>query len=419
MIIDPTSLAVFGFAPNEATEPILRLRALTEIRVSDAGREERNARLRIPALGIKFEADTDLDYNVSKAIEEFLRANIGLRIVVPLWSEQVVLTGPVDDVTIPCDSTTQRLFSDDRPCILWHSPSQCEVVVPATGGIGANSVTASEAPTGTYVAGDLLIPAIVTEPLTEEQTLTWLTSFYGTGSVDLQEAVESAVALPWSPSLPEYAGIPIFPFPFNEINAPESVFSRANKTLRNDADMSSVTVLESETRISRKGEAFLDTRTSIITMLALFADRLGRYGRFWLPSSKFDLLLGAASTTGTTLDVVDTGFADLFAANRFAILVRSGAAWHARRIAAVIDLENGYERLTLDSSMPSVAADAWISLLHLVRSEQDDIELAFTGTDLAETAVDCRELPLEYIDLLPTAAAADGVVTDDVLEVAT
>lgn len=211
---DPLTLPAFAFQPNWDEPPVLRLRALTDLWAGATGREERNARLQTPALATRFQVDTGVEHEQSQQIARFFRQHVGSAIVSPLWSELVFVAGPITGVTIPVTSTSSRFFAPARAALIWQSPSQYQVFTLDS--LTESTVVSHETIAGSYTTEAVVVPVIVTEPITDEQSLEWLTTFFASGQVEFLEAVDSAVAFPSPCALASYRGLPIWPFLFNE-----------------------------------------------------------------------------------------------------------------------------------------------------------------------------------------------------------
>jgi len=427
------SLPIFSFQPNWVTAPELTLRALTDLDIAPSGREERTARLFIPALKQKVKVDTQFDQANSKAVVRFMLNNIGQQLIVPLWSEAVPVTAALSSgaTAIPCASTSGRLFSDQRSCLLWNGSAAgapvCELVVPISGGVTTNQVTATTGIVSAYALGSYIVPVMITEPMTEKQTKNWISGFQLDSDATFVEAVDQAKPFPFNVTLPSVRGLPIFPFRFNRTESFEFTSSAQNVVETDDVGQTAAVVTETRPRESIKGTTLLCSRNDVATLMAWFAQTLGRGTAVWVPSDQPDLFFVSQNVGLTTLTAVTVGYAANDFANtaRRMILVRDQSnAWHARLVTAAVSNGDGTETLTLESALPALTNFALISQLYLMRSELDELKLTFDAQLVASCDLQFTELPTEIDALLysdapadttPIVAPADGSVTNGVL----
>jgi hypothetical protein len=408
------ALPVFGFEPNWDDPVELLHRHLTDIAATDAGREERAARRIYGALKLRYSLDTREHPAAAAAVRRFMLDAIGQQVVVPLWSEAVALTAPVNGATIYHASAASRLFAPDRPLVLWGDHGRCEALWAGAGPLTATQTLASNVISHAYGAGDFLVPAILTAPLTEKQTLRWIAGFQTRGDVEFSEAVEQALPIPSAASLPLFRGLPLFPFRLNRVSEPESTPQRDVLLFDDDAGVVAAVVTELAPRRHLRGELQLYPRAEILAFWAFSAATLGQWGAFWLPSDQPDFVLPQPHDGGAVLTVHGTGYAagDFPHAARRFLLIRDDGHWHARRIVAAAVNADGSERLTLESAVPSLSTLAVISQLWLVRSTLDELPLRFAGTELASAEIAALEVPQEIADLADETAPADGAIPD-------
>lgn len=412
---DPTTLPAFTFAPDWAEPPTLGLRFLTEILASDTGAEQRAARRRQPALATGFRATAFFDQAEARRLEQFLRAHVGQRLAVPLWTEaQPILSAAGTLITLAADATTvHRLFQPGRAVVLWRAWDHAEIL--NTDAVTATTITTTDPVVAAFAAGDLVAPVLVTEPITATQATDWLTAFHATGQARFDESVAEATPLPWTldPPLAEWGGRPIFPLPFAWNTEPQLHFPGTLAETRADTGLSTVLALAAGAQIEFELEVQPFDRAGLARLLTLFAGRRGRCRALWLPSGREDFAL-AAPGGGTDQLVLAAGArytAEEFPlANRRGLLVRDLAAgtWHARRVTAAVLHGNGTETLTLDAALPALPVEAALSRLYHVRADLDDLAVALDTPDTAAATLRFRELRE------PAApAAVDGTLADD------
>ncbi len=359
--------------------------------------------------------------------------NIGQQLIVPLWSEAVPVTAVLaqNATAIPCASTSGRLFSDQRSCLLWNGSAAgapvCELVVPISGGVTTDQITATTGITQAYPLGSYIVPVIITEPMTEKQTKNWISGFQLDSDATFSEAVDQAKPCPFNVTLPSVRGLPVFPFRFNRAESFEFTSSAQNVVETDDVGMVSSVVTETRPRESIKGTTLLCSRNDVATLMAWFAQTLGRSTRLWVPSDQPDFFYVSQDNTAKTVTLVTIGYADNDFANtaRRMILVRDQSnAWHARLVTAAHNNGDGTETLTLESALPNLTNYALISQLYLMRSELDELKLTFDAQLVAHCELQFTELPAEIDALLysdapadttPIIAAADGTINAGVL----
>jgi hypothetical protein len=438
---------LFTFPPNWAEPPELRLRAITEIWPAKTGREERVARIAIPALSVTYSLLTDvgqassLPQAVAAAFSRFLRDHLGQSLAVPLWSEAMMISSVSGGNTVhlynPC---SQRLFSAGRPCLLVASAflrgqrgdavPDCEPIVPAT--VSSTQIVAVAEPApfatiaGAFVAGDFIVPLIYTNPVTDNQTAEWLAGFQAQGTVEFIEAFAEAHALPFDAAtlLPTYRGLPLFPFLLNFADSVTDDSEIRSETREDDAGQIAAAVYESAARTLPHGSVLLQNRDQIAALLTWFNAVLGRARKTWVASARPNFTLASpVAAQATTITVASTDYAtrDSATTQRTVILIRHGARYYCRAITGAVDNEDGTETLTLDYRLPDpLGLTAVISYLYLCRSDLDEIALQMLSQTVASCAVNFHELPLEIADvLLGAPAPCYGAVSDAMLLVGT
>lgn len=438
---------LFTFPPNWASPPELRLRAITEIWPSKTGREERVARIAIPALSFSYSLLTDvgqassLPQAVAAAFARFLRDHLGQQIAVPLWSEAMMISSVSGGNTVHLyDTCSQRLFSAGRPCLLvvaaflrgqrGAAVPVCEPIVPAT--VSSTQLVAVAAPApfatiaGAFGAGDFIVPLIYTNPVTDNQTAEWLAGFQASGTVEFIEAFAEAHALPFDAAtlLPTYRGLPLFPFLLNFADSVTDDTEIRSETREDDAGQIAAAVYESAARTLPHGSVLLQDRSQIVALLTWFNAVLGRARKTWVASARPNFTLASpVAAQATTITVVSTDYAthDSATTQRTVILIRHGARYYCRVITNAVDNEDGTETLTLDYRLPDpLGLTAVISYLYLCRSDLDEIALEMLSQTVASCAVNFHELPLEIADvLLGAPVPCYGAVSDAMLLVGT
>jgi hypothetical protein len=444
MSLNPSTLPLFVFPPNWAEPPELRLRVITEIWPSKTGREERVARIAIPALSVAYSLLTDvgqaasLPQAVAAAFSRFLRDHLGQALAVPLWSEALQISS-VSSATITLPSSegqgwvSTRLFSVPRACVLVSRASfqlasglpVAEVVFPST--VSSTTIVLNATPTHTFLPGDFIAPLIVTNPVTDNQSADWLAGFQAQSSIEFLEAFSEAHALPFDAAtlLPTYRDLPLFPFLLNFAESVQDDSELRTETREDDAGQLVAAIYESASRTLPHGSVLLQNRDQIAALLTWFNAVLGRAHRTWVASARPNFTLAAnVAANATTLTVFSTGYAanDFTTAQRTVILIRTygaplpggagvGPRWYARVITAAVDNNDGTETLTLDYRLPDALSAGIpsaggagvgpvISYLYLCRSDLDEISLKFLSQLVASADLRFHELPLETADVL-------------------
>jgi hypothetical protein len=324
----------------------------------------------------------------------------------------------VDD-TVSCGVTTNRLFSTARFALLWKSATVYELVELSA--VNELSVVATENIAGSFVAGDRLVPVLITEPLTASAALDWETSYWTKGGLEFWEDPTLAAALPFTFTPPTAGGITVWPLPFSWTNGLALGHDRLLVSETADSLVTRATAL-SAVRATLRAALDLDSRELMARALALHDALGGRRQPLWFTTGKRDFVL-VASSSGTTLDVAPTGYvANEWAArlatndySRIFVLIRTAAGtWHIRRITNATTLLDGNERLTLNSAV-TVTTAAHVSFLLYGRLGFDDLTLEFADSVHAAAAIEFRELPTEYATHFSLAAVNGTINTDGVL----
>ena len=106
---------------------------------------------------------------------------------------------------------------------------------------------------------------------------------------------------------------------------------------------------------------FLDGRTNIDAFRTFIAARRGKAVPFWLPSWRQDLVLNTDLLSSDTVFLINfTGYTKfLFQSNarRYVVFLMPNGTKIYRKITAALDMLDGTERITIDSS-PGVAVTA-------------------------------------------------------------
>ena len=408
------TLPVFSFEPDWSHRPKLGMTFITDVQTSDSGAEERNARLDRPKLSAEHKVAAWEDHAVARSIEQFIEANIGKSVLVPMWSEAVPLTAAPSGTTIAVTAGSSQLFQPTRPVMLWKSPSVYSLLeISAAGATSLTSVLT--APAG-YVAGDLAVPVFVSEPIKTGMELQWLNAFQASGSASFKEAAIETETLPFTVTLAEYRDLPIFPFPFNWSKGFQAQRNQRVDTVESETSIVAAVTAEDDPRVTAPGTVWLDDRADIARAWALFCGRRGRQSCLWLPSGKRDLVLTAAQpATSNQLVCSPSGYVtgDYLRVQRRVLLIVAEGAWYARLVTDAQYDAYGNEVLTLESTVPALPADAVISMLLLTRFDVDDISLVFNHNSQSDWETTLAELPAEYAALLTGTDPADGVLAEN------
>jgi hypothetical protein len=417
---DVTGTAIFAFPHCWGSEPVLRLQFVTSIQQGATGSETRDALLTVPRLGVQYDVENSLAHADLRRLERILRNSLGNRLVVPLCTEAVRIQSIADDTITTAAAVTNRLFTATRYAVVLDADGQTAAVYELSSASGTTLV-ASENIAADFAEGDLVAPAIVTAPIGAQQALELQTSYVGAGRVDWREDPAESVAVPFVYSAPAFGGLSVFPLPFTWGAVGQThrrlLVERSTETLVSELDAMARSAQDV------RGQLALETRELIARAALFFADARGRFSRFWMPTNKRDFVVAATTTASNLVEVEPTGFADDWAAQeasdyrRRFLLIRdvTNAAWYARRITNVTTLENGNERLTLNSAVANADAASHLSFLLLSRFAQDDLELAFADTDHARADIETTELVAEYSSFAAIAAASGTINADEVL----
>lgn len=422
MSIDVTTLDVFPF-PGVWAQPIkLSRQFITNVDLALTSDETRDAILDAPRLGIKFAIENLEEHAEARAIERFLRAHIGQRIVVPIWTEAIRITETPIGNLVACASTIGRLFSISRHAVLINVIGETQPFDIESVDEFQITATADIPDADVFEDGEIVVLVMITEPISAQSALSFESSYYATGGVEFWEDVGEASALPFDYNFPAFAGLSIFPMPFTWATQPSLAFSRTAVERRADTNVVETAGLQTTAATLLKGLIDLDGRDQIARVLAFFDAQLGRQQRFWAPSGKRDFKVIETANNSAQIAVENSGFtsgewADNPKTARTFIVVRdvTNGAWYARRITAAAFIDSNTERLTLTSAIPHVDALSHISFLYLARFNLDDIEIDFDDTDHGSVSVEFMELPNETSDFIASNASAGTIDAEGVL----
>ena len=410
--MNPLILPLLPITPNWAEGLTLSIRAQTDIVASQLNREERNARLLTPALGIKLKLDTRDRQAQAAQLVRFFRDNIGQQILAPVWSDLVVVGNIVGGITVNCSPTANRLFSPTRAAAIYNERTGALASFPIAT-ITANQIVANCALPSAFGPDSLIAPCFISEPVTEDLVAAWLAGYQAQSSLELKETVDQAQALPFTFAVPTYRGLPLFPFQFNWGEQLEETTTIKADSAKDDVGNITAIVYESTGRVQPHGHVLLQHRSQVAALLTWFTATLGQFARGWVSAQRPNFTLTAPTTNGTSLVVRATGYAasDLIPQRQF-IFIRDGNTWYARKITAAYSNGDGTETLIVDSVVPALTTQAVISQLYLCRSQRDELDLDFQSIEIAAVEVEFNELPSETSDLLAGTSAAIGTVTE-------
>jgi len=407
-VTDPTTLNVFPFEVNTADNPVLSVRCRTDIREGASGFEHRDALWPVAAIGIEFDAQNWWTLAGARALERFIRSNLGNKIVVPLWTEAVRIAATTSGATIQCGSTSNRLFAATRGVFVWKDEDTYEVKNVTT--LNATSIVTTGNLVNTYHAGDVVMPVIVTEPVTRWDVAQWITAHQVGTRMRFNEDPTEAIAMAFNPSETTYQSIPVWPYRCDWSQQLRQSHEARLAMYANATGIIAASVLSGHARAGLEGRVYLDGRSEVAGAMRFFANRRGMSGRFWMPNWKEDFALAADIGSGVTLDVVDSDYALLEAAEtgtyaRRWLCIRDLAneVLYFRMVTNVQDIGDGVERITVDDALPALDdASTGVGFALLSRFGLDDLSIEMHDADHGTADVRFVECAAEeYEEIVP------------------
>jgi hypothetical protein len=373
VIIRFQRLAVFPFIPE--TGVIEELEWRTRGKPAKIGTERRQATRRRPRQFITMDVEVE-DGPERARVENFLHANTGKQVGLPIWFEQNRLSQDVSatDTTINLYSALFADYRDGGTAVIWASETDLEAV-----NVDSTTATTLELSSGTVGAfpADLTIVAPMriawlrrsAKSTREQEGLTTYRLLFQVTDNDVEIADTSAFNT--------YDGKVLFDG-FNKIEQASEAWERVVEVIDGETGLVQFQQLEPNARrVSQKGFVTESPQELWELRQVLHALR-GKQVSFYLPSKSEEFTPVAPLSVATAdLDFVHVGYkenVDVAPGRRDLRVVEVDGTTHDRRILTATEVSPTVESVTVDSNWPStipVADVDRIEVLEKVRWDAD------------------------------------------------
>jgi hypothetical protein len=352
------------------------------------------------------------------AFQQFLRAQFGKLVAVPVWSDATKFVSAAG-TTLTVSELTDRAFvaSDSvttRYGIVWESPTKWEAFEIIANNHPTPTLTIAEALTVAFTAGlARVLPLVVCRQLTASE-IQFASDWHGAAPLEfVEDKAYTLASIPFAFSFYTYRGRPLFGFVADWSSAPSLVQEIPTDTLEGwGRDAYRQTATLPKQRLARTVSQW--TRRERAKLMKFFGDARGRLGSFWLPAEQAELELFANVANGdSAIKVTPCGYAtDLFVGNsmRRVLLIEQAGNFYVRKVIAAIE-QSDHEFLSLESTLPALgAATTRVSFLRLVRFDQDELGWELLDDEHADAAARFREVgDAEHASAIAAAGSAlDG-----------
>lgn len=372
-----------------------RLQWLTDVLTARDGTEQRIALRSIPRREFEFSAFSE---GVQVARRDALLWGWGARVfALPVWTDPHTLTAQLPagatSITVP---TQYMDYAPDGLAILWRNDAAFELVEVLE--VPGGSITLKRPTEQTWPAGTLVLPARLAR-LADSATIRRYSSSMAQAQ-RLRWRIEPLQPLGGieGPAPVQYRGEDAyFTIPIVEETITDEL-SRVAAWIDGETGPLVVDDPAQRPELLRDFVWKFDDRESISAFKQFLIERKGRAQPVWIPTFTRDIELAETLGDSATVMVVqDTDYRHYYAGvpGRQDVAVRlPSGTWAMRRITAADQVVPGQERLTLDSALgEQIEPGTWITLLGLHRLDADQVEMAWTTTEIAEARTRLRVVP--------------------------
>ncbi len=320
---------------------------------------------------------------------------------IPFWQDGSVLTqaAAYGATVLSVDDTSGRQYEVGAYAILWsdvHTIEVVQITAITSGVLTLYAGLGSAWPTGTQVF------PVLKSRISATQKMTPLTSGAGLRlKVEAAEEYDDSYTR-YTPSAtsvyPAYLNYPVFGFPPDWNQASDITTAHNYDQLKYLGK--SYWLTNTTESLHTFSTVFLATSRTLAQQITDFFDlRQGRFAPFWFPSWQEDIhLSGAQLATDTVLNVSDSVFNAFWsgtASGRYIMIRWPDDTYVLRKVTST-----SLSSITIDSALgKAISADIapWmlISVLHFCRFDQDEIEVRYMTTELANITLTLRTLPSE------------------------
>ena len=324
----------------------------------------------------------------------------GNRFAVPLWQDATALNADVSPGAISIQATTVfRRFTSGAWILLWRDPHTYELL--RLGAVNPTSLELNEPALKSWAADGRtwVLPAFAGR-LTDEQSVEELADFGSRLELNLELEYQAGLEPP-AGSPTQYQGYDVLEV---EPGSPRAHTLTRNR-FRLDSGSGAVYTLDRSKRpVLERDEFFwlMLTRSEVETFRQFVWARKGALTPFWVPTWQHDLILAADVGSGETdISILLNGYTQFMfphiARRHLAILLNDGSGTKlCRKVTAAVEADPN-ETLTI-SSAPGIALPKTatkLSFLVLCRLAEDDPEMVWNTTEIAEARLSFTELPAE------------------------
>lgn len=262
----------------------------------------------------------------------------------------------VDDESLFLDTSTRRFVAGGEAVIFGNSPRDFEVVEIQS--VAAGSITLAAPITRAWPAGSMVMPTVMGR-LSETPVIEQFTGDAGVYSV----AFRSDVAIDWPAAfgMPVYREFPVLEWLADWSTDPVYAPNRRIDMLDNSLGRVRLYDLGGNPMPAIAFDVVAQTREEGAALRSLLYALAGRWQPIWIASSGNDVEI-LATPGGVVVDIEWMGIAAWpLQSNRRDIRIEwEGGAPVYRRIVAAIEVNEGLERLQLDSALPAGCTAATI-----------------------------------------------------------
>lgn len=199
MITNPTTLPLFDFEVDWSPNLKATMRYPSNLASSPHGDEQRELLSTVPIRSLKLQVKTE-SLVESRRFHQFMRDNIGRKVVVPKWIEAVRTMSAASGSSIAVVTTAWREFVQDGWAIIWNFDDSVSCELFQIASVSDASLGVSGALSGTYPVGSIVAPVMVARFRGSDTEVQWRHSDSAGGAVELVECVEESSA--YAPRIP-------------------------------------------------------------------------------------------------------------------------------------------------------------------------------------------------------------------------
>ena len=323
---------------------------------------------------------------------------------VPIFQDVTWLTAQASSgqPNLTVESTDNRHFNDDAEILIQDPNDFTSYEIGTVSSFTSTQITLDANLTQTWPANTLIFPLFDARLRTAEE-LRYRTShiasllLVGEG---VYEDTTPAASTSASMSYPTYSGYDILDKPPTWSQPPRITFNHPVDVIKGFG-LSKVEDVYDQT-LWRFRHNYIESEDSLWKLISFFDDKKGRWGAFWLPSWCADIIVTSGfSSTDTTLNIedieysTDWGIADL--PGRIICFWFPDGDLIFRRVTAL----PSSTQITIDSALGKTLSDTEVSQLlvsfaHLVRFDNDHLDLDYVTTKDAKISLSFSTVPQEY-----------------------